>query len=192
MITSSAASQIWEKRTLGLYALLLLSCQSCSTVGSTQQQVGLSHIHLGLGVLLFDDMIQCWPLVHWSSMTFIGVSPGPSPPPLPPHPQGEGSILIPIRGGWRRDPTRGHCNPYIIVLLTDEFRKVQSDSLTLNQLIYLQQKKSKENSWLWIWNGCQPGENSLPSHLQSVEQLSKFGTDTHPPGFYFILAPFSI
>jgi hypothetical protein len=112
--------------------------------------------------------------------------------PLPPHPQGEGSILIPIRGGWRRDPTRGHCNPYIIVLLTDEFRKVQSDSLTLNQLIYLQQKKSKENSWLWIWNGCQPGENSLPSHLQSVEQLSKFGTDTHPPGFYFILAPFSI
>jgi hypothetical protein len=90
-----------------------LSCQSCSTVCSTQQQVGLSHIHLGLGVMLFDDMIQCWPLVHWSAMTFIGVSPGPSPSPPPPtHPQGEGSILIPIRGSWRRDPTRGHCNPY--------------------------------------------------------------------------------
>jgi hypothetical protein len=76
---------------------------------------------------------------------------------------------------------------HIIMLVTDEFRKVQSDSLTLNQLIYLLQKKSKENSWLWIWNGCQPGENSLPSHIQSVEQLSKFGTDAHPPGFYFIL-----
>jgi len=53
---------------------------------------------LAISSLIPDD-------VYWSK-------PWPLTPSLPPHPQGEGSILIPIRGGWRRDPTRGHCNPY--------------------------------------------------------------------------------